>query len=126
MAPATRRTRRVKEEPPPLEDQIQHMPENLLACRDLRHAWAVETGYHPVTMEKGAPRGRYLERRLACLRCDTQRVELIRVHKSWIERLSTYYVYPEGYQVKGVKRGDDVQGMVRMEQINRIMEAAKT
>jgi hypothetical protein len=121
---ATRRTRRPKDEPPPIEDQIHDMDENLLACRDLRHAWSIETSYHAVAVEGGARGGKYLERRLACLRCDTHRVELVRIHPSWIERISVYYVYPEGYQIKGVRRGDDVQGIVRMEQYRRVMEAA--
>src|SRR5690349_24687995 len=105
---ATRRNRRDSGHPP-VEDQIQHLTENQLMCRDLRHAWSPETGYYDVQMEKGV-RGRYLERRLVCLRCDTLRLELVQLHKTWIEKIRTNYVYPEGYALKGVTRGDDVQG----------------
>lgn len=122
-ATAKRRTSRTP--PPPIEDQIHGMSDNVLMCRDLRHAWSIETGYYSVTIEGGARGAKYLERRLACMRCDTHRVELVRVHKNRIEKIgSPYYVYPEGYQVKGAKRSDDVQGKVRWEQVRRVMEAA--
>ena len=124
MAPAAKRRRRNVEGPPPIEDQIEHLTDNMLMCRDLRHAWGVEAGYHKVEVEGGIRGAKYLERRLACLRCDTLRVELVRIHSSWIERISTYYVYPEGYHLKGAKRGDNVQGMVRWVQMRRSMEAA--
>jgi len=116
---ATKRRKPAKEAPAPVEDQIHDKPDNILACRDMRHAWAIDLPYYGVSIEGGVRGALYVERRAGCMRCNTQRIELYRVHKNRLERLSTKYVYPEEYHIRGAKRGDDVVGKARFEQYRR-------
>jgi hypothetical protein len=101
------------------------MDEVLLQCRDFRHAWATETPYYKVPIEGGVKNALYVERIIACMRCDSKRVELYRVFKTHLDRIATHYKYAEGYQIKGVKKGDAVQSKVRHELYERAMENVK-
>jgi hypothetical protein len=107
--------------PPTVLLQVQALDDNMLVCRDLRHAWATESSYYAVAVEGGVRGARYLERQLVCMRCDTKRIELVRVHATWIERLDVRYVYAKGYQIRGASKDDHVQGMVRLEQLQRVL-----
>lgn len=109
-------------EPPPVASQIEKLEDNWLACRDLRHAYAVEIPYHAVVLEGGQRGARYSERTLACMRCDTKRIELVRIHNIWVERLEVAYIRPKGYDILGARREEHVLGMVRLEQIRRAIE----
>lgn len=108
-------------EPPPVLEQIGKLDDNWLMCRDLRHAYAVEVPYHAVVIEGGQRGARYSERTLACMRCNTKRIELVRIHSTWIERLDVWYERPKGYDIKGARREAHVLGMVRLEQLRRAM-----
>ena len=105
--------------PAPIEDQVHDLGENILMCRDMRHAWMVEVPYFRIDVDGGVRGALYVERAIACMRCDTKRVEMYRVHETRLERLRVHYRYPEGYMVRGVKRSDRVQEMVRHEGYRR-------
>lgn len=111
--------RAAKRKPLPIIDQIENMDEILLQCRDIRHAWATEIPYYKVDIEGGTKGALYVERIIACMRCNTKRIEFYRVYKDRLERISSRYAYTEGYQIKGVKKGDHVQDKVRRELYTR-------
>jgi hypothetical protein len=99
---------------------VANLPDNMAVCRDLRHAWTVDTPFYLVKHE-GGPRGaRYAERRRGCMRCQCEVVELFRVHSSWMEKLSERRVYPDGYLLHGLPKGTNVAAIVR----RRAFEAA--
>ena len=108
--------------PIPLVDQIGNMDDILLQCRDMRHAWATETPYYKVDVQGGTKGALYVQRAIACMRCNTKRIEFYRVFKDRLERISSHYQYSEGYQIRGVKKGDHVQDRVRRELYSRAME----
>lgn len=113
------RTKKAKSDPT-VEDQIAEFSDTILACRDVRHAWAVDAPYYKVPMQ-GARKGQIFAKRIiACMRCDTQRVEIYRIKKHNVERVSVFYKHPEGYSLHGVKRGTNTVSMVRREQIRRL------
>jgi hypothetical protein len=123
---ATKRKPAKKAAPPPVVDQVHDLSDNIMMCRDFRHAWAVEVPYYKVEDVEGGVRGAlYVERTIACMRCDTKRVEFYRVLETRLERLHSKYVYPEGYMMRGAKRSDHVQDMVRREAYRRAVEAAR-
>lgn len=110
-----KRYRGIPSSPVPIFDQVSALTDNVLMCRDLRHAWGVDIPFHDVKVQ-GGPRGaQYTERTLGCLRCDSQRLEIYRIHTEWLERLRVSYKYPENYHIRGAKRSDNVQGRVREE-----------
>lgn len=86
-----------------------------LACRDLRHAWAVDVPLYVVQVEGGMRGAVYAERRCGCMRCGTERVELYRVYGDRLERLRTSYAYPEGYRLPhgALPKGTNVAAVVR-------------
>lgn len=120
-----KRKRATKATPKPVVDQVHDLSEVLLACRDMRHAWATEVPYYKVDVEGGVRGALYVERIIACMRCDTKRVEFYRVLATRLERVSSHYKYAEGYQIKGVRKGDQVQALVRHELYQRTMEQVK-
>lgn len=78
-------------------DHLTDLPDQFVECRDMRHAWKVQQGFHEV---KGrGKRSRYVARTLKCIRCGGERTDVLNV--STFDRVSTQYHYPEGYQIKG-------------------------
>lgn len=109
--------------PTHLIEQIHELDHVALVCRDLKHAYAIDTPYYTVEVEGGVRGARYLERKLGCMRCPVTRTELVRVHEYWLERLSVYYTYPKkGYRLKDIPKGTNVLGMIRFEQFRRATE----
>ena len=102
------------------------MDEVLLQCRDFRHAWATETPYYKIEIEGGVRNALYVERVIACMRCNTKRIEFYRVFKTHLERIKSHYHYAEGYQIKGVKKGDAVQSKVRHALFERAIGAVNS
>lgn len=110
-----------REAPPEVWEQIRDLDDNVLACRTIRHAWAVDQPFYKVDVEGGEKRAMYVERRLGCMRCSTVRVLLYRVHDHWLEQLSSRYIYPEGYHLKG-KPDQPVSQLVSFEQYRRTVQ----
>lgn len=109
--------------PPPVDEQVHELSENVLMCRDMRHAYATEAPYFKIEVEGGVRGALYVERVLACMRCDTKRIEMYRVHPHRLERLKAGYKRPKGYDLKGVKKSDKVVEIVRFEQYQRSVNA---
>lgn len=68
---------------------LDDYPATYLACRDLQHAWEIDSWYRE---------GGEIRRVLLCNRCGTER------HDRWTrsaERLNGSYVYADDYMVEG-------------------------
>lgn len=112
-----------RQKPRSVAEQIEGMSESALACRDIRHAWAVDTPYHRVEVEGGVRSALYVERAIGCMRCGTARVELYRVFKHRLELLRAHYEYPQGYLMHGVGGAREIRGRIRREGVRRVLEA---
>ena len=75
---------------------LRNLPDEYLACRDLRHAWE-ELGYY---RERGG--GAAVIRKLRCLRCGTLRRDTL--SNSYSDKTTHYYGHPEGYRIEGMGR----------------------
>lgn len=107
-------------------EQIQHLSDQALVCRDLMHAWAVDVPYYRVTFEGGVRGAFYVERIKGCMRCTTQRVELYRVFRDRLELISSHYKYPEGYLIEGAGNVQAIRGRIRREGVRRVIELMET
>lgn len=107
-------------------EQIQHLSDNALVCRDLMHAWAVDRPYYRVNVEGGVRGGFYVERTKGCMRCSTQRVELFRVFRDRLELIRSHYKYPEGYLIEGAGNLQAIRGRIRREGVRRVIEEMET
>lgn len=97
---ARRRNQEIDLRDGPLSDY----DETYLLCRDLRHAWVVEGFFRD---QDG------VRRRLNCLRCHTQRIDL------WSPsgiRIKNRYKHPDGYRISGGVASD----VVRREELRRV------
>lgn len=115
---ATRR-RGLPSSPVPIVDQVAALPDYVLMCRDLRHAWAIDIPFHDAPVTGGVRGAKYTERVLGCMRCNSQRIELYRIFRDGLERLRVGYKYPEEYHLHGLKRGENVQARIRRELLRR-------
>lgn len=107
-------------------EQIHHLSENALVCRDLMHAWAVDVPYYRVTIEGGVRGAFYVERIKGCMRCETQRVELYRVFRDRLELIRSHYKYPEGYLIEGAGNVQAIRGRIRREGVRRAIESIES
>lgn len=86
------------------EGPLYEYDESYLLCRDLRHAWVVEGFFRDSSG---------VRRRLHCLRCTTQRIDL------WTPagvRIKNRYKHPEGYRISGGVASE----VVRQEELRRV------
>lgn len=103
-----------------LVDALHELPDTWLMCRDVRHAWSVENDFHvtsqtPKTIQE-------IRRSLVCLRCGVLRNEVyIPTRFGGLEKTHSSYVYPQGYQIRGVPRGVKPQALVQSEQYRRTL-----
>ena len=107
-------------------EQIQHLSDNALVCRDLMHAWSVDRPYYRVDVEGGVRGGFYVERTKGCMRCGTQRVELYRVFRDRLELIRSHYNYPDGYLIAGAGNVQQIRGRIRREGVRRVLEDMET
>lgn len=98
-----------------LSRALEKLPSNWVACRDMRHAWSVELDFYVTGSGM-------IQRELVCMRCETHRVEFYIKTKFGLNKLSQNYLYPDGYQIKGVPRGVKPREMLQQEQYRRAME----
>jgi hypothetical protein len=91
----------------------EHLPDNYVTCRDMRHTWRPYTA-KPID-------GGY-ERVLRCARCGTRRVQELDM-RGHVRR--GHYVYPDGYQAPpGTGRMDS--DALRLESTLRYMTKTTT
>jgi hypothetical protein len=94
------------------DNPLRKLPDEFLACRDLRHAWE-PLGYF---RERGSGRtGGPIIRKLRCLRCGTLRRDVL--SNSFTEKTTHYYGHPEGYRLEGA--GRTAMNDVRQEVVKR-------
>jgi hypothetical protein len=91
---------------------LRNLPDEYLACRDLRHAWD-ELGYYRERGTGGA--GGPIIRKLQCLRCGTLRRDTL--SNSYSEKTTHYYGHPDGYRIEGMGRA--AMDEVRKEVVKR-------
>lgn len=96
-----------------------------LLCRDpgVRHPWEVVVDFHVIEMQQ--ERGRTVTaigRDLICGRCDTVKREHFIVGRYGLEKIGTWYDYPESYRIPGVPRGVKPSEIVHQENYRRAME----
>ena len=103
---------------------LSKLPENWVMCRDMRHAWAVHEDFHVEPSQTVGRRIESVRRVLACMRCNTFRVEHYSKGRYGLDKTSQYYQYPENYQMPGVPRGVKPQSIIQQEQYRRAMEKA--
>jgi hypothetical protein len=104
-----------------LQKTLKDVPEEFLECRDLRHKWSVVDDFHVV---EEAAEGRYVQRRMHCIRCTTIKTEkyLLKMDRWGITRLEsigTGYAYPEHYAIPEMARADRAREILRGEQFRR-------
>lgn len=111
-----------KDEIDRLTRQVRGLPDEWLACRDMRHAWVVENDYHVISRTPNRPSLMVVGRVLVCMRCDTRRHEKY-MPSTWygLEKTSTRYEYPRGYQLHGVVPEVSPQSIVQREQYTRAL-----
>jgi hypothetical protein len=74
--------------------RLKDMDPDFLMCRDLRHQWELK----PAGLETDPTGGKdMLYRTCVCLRCGTERVELVNL-QVW-RVVSRWYSHPAGYQL---------------------------
>jgi hypothetical protein len=96
-----------------LDTALHDMRTAYLQCRDFGHAW------RPFTA-RWVPDQRSYHTQLRCTRCRTVRTRYISRNG---EQVSKGYVYPDGYQLKGVGRitGED-RDHLRLESVLRVLD----
>lgn len=99
----------VKDDVEFFEEHLQSLPTKFLECRDMRHSWRVHHQFSPVNSTGSSVK--FLERTLRCTRCHTERQDVLSART--FDRVSTSYVYPQGYTIKGNKSGNRGQSIRR-------------
>lgn len=95
-------------------ESLRSMPDEFMDCRDLRHSWVKVKGY--TTIDGTDVKKTYVSRELQCLRCGCVRTDVINVRT--FDRVSSSYMYQEGYTVKGAGVGNRA-ALVRREVYRR-------
>lgn len=103
-----------------LANALTELPDNWVMCRDVRHAWSILEDFH-VHLQQGK-QIQELRRVLACVRCQTLRIEIYHVGRFGLDKVRQHYGYPDNYQIKGVPRGVKPQSIIQQEQYRRAME----
>lgn len=109
-----------------LAGALTTLPDQYVACRDLRHAWLkVINDFHVVSSQSakgGAKAAAIIYRDVQCIRCETIRHEQYSMTKYGLEKTHQTYEYVEGYQIPGVPRGVKPSTIIQQEQYRRAME----
>lgn len=106
----------------PKAQNLSSVEEQHLICRDLLHAWYTVQDF-TIRDSETKRRVGIIRRVLECTRCHTQREDLIWL-KSF-ERLSSRYIYPEGYRIEGGHRGLTKKTEIREEVYKRAVAKGK-
>lgn len=108
-----------------LRSALAEAPKEFLACRDIRHLWAVADEFAVVGE---TPQGKVVQRVMDCSRCSTRRVErhLLRMDR-WgvyrMESLGSSYAYPEKYLIPEMTRADHGREILRAVRFAQLVES---
>jgi hypothetical protein len=106
-----------------LEEGLRRLEDNQLACRDMRHAWAVEEDYHAEPQQTAGRKVVAIKRVLVCMRgCETRRVEHYVAARYGLDKISQHYTYLNNYTIPGVPRGVKPSVVIQQESYRRAME----
>lgn len=100
---------------------LTKLPDNWMACRDMRHAWSVEEEFHVEPSQVIGRKIQSIRRILVCMRCETRRIENYVAGRYGLDKVGQHYVYPNDYQIPGVPRGVKPQSIIQQEQYRRAM-----
>jgi len=113
--------------------KLVDLTDEMLQCRDTKHLWAGPTSFAHIDVEKmshrQARRGakKYVERVLTCTRCGMQRSDAFNLIENryyvMLEKLSSTYKAPPGYQIAGLGAVAGRNDLVRGEMFRRELEA---
>lgn len=98
---------------------IKDIDTGLLECRDLQHSWVHSTDFQIQRIDR---RIASVRRVLQCTRCGAMRTDHYELPS--FHRISSSYVYPEGYLIPGHK-GRILVAEVRQEILKRWMKEVK-
>lgn len=127
--PAERYYKKDREAAALLAEQLKDLPDNFLMCRDMMHAWDIETNFHVHERSRFGKPVTVIRRVLFCVRCATpegDRVTKVQDYiqrKYGLEKITTYYRYQPGYALHDLPRGIKPSWIVQGEQYRRVMEA---
>lgn len=107
-----------------LSSGLKKLPDNFVMCRDVRHAWMVESDFHVEPSQVEGRKIQSLKRVLICGRCETRRHERYISAKYGLDKIGQWYENPEGYQIPGVPRGVKPSHIVQQEMYRRALEKA--
>jgi len=108
-----------------LKDGLKRLEDHQLACRDMRHAWAVEQDYYVEPDQVVNKKLQVIRRVLVCMRgCETRRVERYQLGRYGLDKIAQWYEYLGAYQIPGVPRGVKPSVIVQQESYRRAMERA--
>lgn len=110
-----------------LVSNLEKLPDNMLQCKSMLHAWAVENDYHVETVVyEGRRRIQHIARLLVCMRgCGTFRKSTYIIGKNGLEKLSQSYTYTNpAYKMPGLPRGVKPGDVVRNEEYSRTLTKA--
>lgn len=102
-----------------LRSSVGNLPDQWVACRDMRHAWDILNDFHVNGDGSDLPQVR---RELVCIRCSTVRRETYENNVYGLDRVNTNYLYPDNYQLHGIPREISLQAVIRQDQYRRAME----
>lgn len=105
-----------------LANALTELPDEWVMCRDMKHAWKVINDFHVTTTYRHGARIQVISRTLGCMRCETERHENYLNTSTGLDKISQHYSYQDGYQLKGIPRGNKPQSIVQGEQYRRSME----
>lgn len=101
---------------------LRTLPDKFVACRDMRHAWAVLNNFHKTPDSQEGKKVMRVHRDLICMRCETVRhEEYLPLKGGLLDKVAQSYYHADGYLIPGVPRGANPQSVVQHEMYRRAM-----
>lgn len=115
------RTRKAKMTEDEYREKLHGYSNRYLACKDLRHVWAVQRAYTE-HQDSGM-----VSRVLECKRCGTERTDYFRLDGQAQRLVRGYssYRYPTGFQMVGIPKNIKANDIVRYEAFLRFIAGSK-
>lgn len=109
-----------------ISEEMEARIKRFTACRDFKHAYAVENDYYVYKQyqEAKGSRSMYVARDLVCMRCTTIKREIFLATKTrGLEKVSYSYDYPPGYLLQGIPAGASARSILAQIRYREAMEA---
>lgn len=102
-----------------LARELRELPDAYVACRDLQHAWDSATGFYMEDYVYAGVERQRIARRMKCLRCNTERVDLFKIVDNGLEKTRSTYNYPADFMMHKFPPGTKPLSVVRAESLRR-------